>query len=75
MATVGGGAGCVADGVSEVTQVKWLDKAKADNEAYRLEVIEDAQTRVVIGNRARMIGLLVREAYTARLCPVPRTRT
>lgn len=59
-ATVGVGAGRVADGVAEVTNVKWLDKARADNEAYRVQVVGDAQTHVM-ENRARAVAALARE--------------
>lgn len=59
-ATVGGGAGRVADGIGEVAQVKWLDRAKADNEAYRIQAVGDAQTRVM-ESRARIISDMARE--------------
>jgi hypothetical protein len=58
--TVKVGIGRAADGASEVANVKWLDKKRADNEAYRTQVVGNAQTHV-IQERVRAIAALVRE--------------
>jgi hypothetical protein len=60
MATVGGGISRLADGVGVVANVKWLDKSRADNDAYRTQVVGDAQTRVMEG-RARVVAALASE--------------
>jgi hypothetical protein len=60
VAAFGGGAGRLTDGIGGIANVKWLDKARADNDAYRTQVVGDAQTRVM-ENRARAIAALARE--------------
>ncbi|MVN79310.1 DUF2806 domain-containing protein [Hymenobacter sp. HMF4947] len=60
MTTVGSGIGRLDDGVGVILNVKWLDKARADNEAYRTQVVGVAQTRVMEG-RARAVAALERE--------------
>jgi hypothetical protein len=71
--TVKAGIGRLADGASEVANVQWLDKKRADNEAYHTQVVGDAQTHV-IQERVRAIATLVSEGLHPQSISFDETR-